>query len=144
MSGGKGATLSAGLLALIYHGTTIANLAENASSSPLTNLYWSLHTAAPGPSGNQSTSEAAYTGYARVPVARSTLGTSLSGTTINPVATVQWPTASGGSETEAYFGVGTASSGAGVLLDWGPISPTIAVTSGVTPQLTTATAITEG
>jgi hypothetical protein len=39
------------LLKLIFNATAIANLADNAASSPLTNLYVSLHTADPGEAG---------------------------------------------------------------------------------------------
>ena len=37
----------------------------------ITNLYVSLHTADPGEAGDQTTSEATYTGYARIAVVRS-------------------------------------------------------------------------
>lgn len=131
------------ILALIFNATAWANIADNAASGPLTNLYVSLHTADPGEGGNQTTNEAAYTSYARVAVARTSGGWTVSGASVSPVATISFPAATGGGETETYFGVGTASSGAGVLLYSGPISPTIGVSSGVTPQLTTASTITE-
>lgn len=139
----KGATFDNDLLKLIFNATAIANIADNAGSSPLTNLYVSLHTGTLNSSSNQTTSEAAYTDYARVAVARSGSGWTVTGNSVSPAATIVFPAASGGSETETYFGIGTASSGTGKLLYWGPISPTIAVSSGVTPQLTTGTAITE-
>ncbi len=41
-------------------------IADNAATSPITNLYVSLHTGDPGEAGDQTTSEAAYTSYARV------------------------------------------------------------------------------
>jgi len=131
------------ILALIFNATAWANIADNAATGPLTNLYVSLHTADPGEGGNQTTNEAAYTSYARVAVARTSGGWTVSGASVSPVATISFPAATGGGETETYFGVGTASSGAGVLLYSGPISPTIGVSSGVTPQLTTASTITE-
>jgi hypothetical protein len=43
----------------------------------------------------------------------------------------------------SYFAIGTAATGTGVLLYAGPITPTVTINSGVTPQLTTATAISE-
>ena len=42
-----------------------------------------------------------------------------------------------------FFGIGTASSGAGVLLYKGTVTSNISVLSGVTPSLTTASTITE-
>jgi hypothetical protein len=140
----KGNTFINDLLKLIFNATAIANIADNAATSPLTNLYVSLHTANPGAGGSQTTSEAAYTSYARVAVARTTGGwTAASAQSTSPVATISFPAATGGSETETYFAIGTASSGAGKLLYSGTVTPNISLSSGVTPQLTTATTVTE-
>jgi hypothetical protein len=130
-------------LKLIFNATAIANLADNAASSPLTNLYVSLHTADPGEAGNQSTSEIAYTSYARVAVARTSGGWTVTNNSVSPVANIDFPAATGGSGTITYFGVGSASSGTGVLYYSGTVTPNISVTSGVTPRLTTASTITE-
>ena len=130
-------------LKLIFNGTAIANIADNAGTSPLTSLYVSLHTADPGEAGNQTTSECAYTSYARVAVSRNSGGWTVTNNSVSPAADISFPAATGGSETATYFGVGTASSSTGKLLYSGAISPTIAISSGVTPKLTTATAITE-
>lgn len=138
----KGSTYANDMLLLVFNGTTIANIADNAAGSPLTNLYVSLHTGTPA-GGNQTTSEAGYTSYARVAVARTSGGWTVSGGSVSPNATISFPAATGGSETETYFGVGTASSGSGKLLYYGPVSPTIVVSNGVQPQLTTGSAITE-
>ena len=129
-------------LKLILNATAIANIADNAAASPLTNIYVSLHTASPGLTGNQTTNEAAYTSYARVAVARTSGGWTITNNTAAPVATITFPAATGGSETETFLGIGSASSGAGVLYWYGAISPTIAVSNGITPSLTTATTIT--
>lgn len=134
------------LLALIFNGTAIANLADNAGTSPNTNLYVALHTADPGEGGGQTTNEIAYTSYARVAVARTSGGFTVSGTsptTVNPVSTISFPAGTGGSGTATYFSIGTASSGAGHILYSGAITPSIVCGSGITPQLTTATAVTE-
>jgi len=135
---------AASWLKLILNAVAIANIADNAASGPLTNLYISLHTATPGTSGNQTTNEAAYTSYARVAVTRNsgTVGWTVSSNTAVPVSTITFPAATGGSETETFMGIGSASSGTGVLYWYGAISPTIVVSSGVTPSLTTATTIT--
>jgi hypothetical protein len=143
MAGGKASTFENDLLKLIFNATAIANIADNAGSSPLTNLYVSLHTADPGAGGSQTTSEAAYTSYARVAVARTSGGFTVTGNSVSPAATISFPAATGGSETETYFAIGTASSGAGKILYRGPITPSISVSTGVTPQLTTASAVTE-
>lgn len=143
MAGGKGATFDNDLLKLIFNGTAIANICDNASSSPLTNLYVSLHTADPGTGGTATTNEAAYTSYARVAVARTTGGWTVSGANVTPVATINFATATGGSETHTWASVTVASSGASKILYRGPLSSSIVVSTGVTPQLTTATTLTE-
>ena len=139
----KGNTFESDLLKLIFNGTTIANIADNAGTSPLTNLYVSLHTGDPGEAGDQTTNEATYTNYARVAVARSGSGWTVTGNSVSPAAAIAFPTATGGSETITHAAVGTDASGAGKLLYSGSISPTIEVVSSVVPSLTTATTITE-
>ncbi len=143
MAGGKANTFDNDLLKLILNGTPIANIADNAATSPLTSLYLSLHTADPGVGGSQLTSEAAYTGYTRMAVLRTSAGFTVSGASATLTAAVSFPTATGGSETETWAAVGIATSGAGKILYRGPITPSLAVTSGVAPQLTSGTTITE-
>ena len=139
----KGSTFDNDLLKLIFNGTAITNIADNAASSPLTNLYVSLHTGTVSAGSSQTTSEAAYTSYGRVAVPRTTGGFTVSGATVNPVSTISFPTATGGSETETYFAIGTASTGAGKILYYGTISPSITVSNGVTPQLATGSSVAE-
>ena len=139
----KGNTFENDLLLLIFNATGIANIADNAGSSPLTNLYVSLHTSDPGEAGDQTTNECAYTSYARVAVARSGSGWTGSGNSVSPAAAITFPAATGGTETATHWAVGTASSSTGKLLYSGTISPNISISSGVTPELTTATAVTE-
>lgn len=139
----KGNTFENDLLKLIFNATAIANMADNAASSPLGFLYVSLHTADPGEAGTQTTSECAYTSYARVAVARTTGGWTVTTNSVSPVAPVTFPACTGGSETATYFAVGTATSGTGKLLYSGAITPSIVISSGVTPSLTTASTVTE-
>lgn len=139
----KGNTFESDLLKLVFQGTAIANLADNAASSPLTSLYVSLHTADPGEAGDQTTSECAYGGYARVAVARTAGGWTVSGASVSPAANVTFPACASGSETATHAAVGTASSGAGKVLYKGSLSPNIAISAGVVPTLTTASTITE-
>lgn len=139
----KGNTFENDWLLLVFNATGIANIADNASSSPLTNLYVSLHTGDPGEAGDQTTNECAYTSYARVAVARSGSGWTVSGNSVSPAAEISFPAATGGSETATHFAVGTAASSTGKVLYKGTVTPNISISSGVTPKLTTATAITE-
>jgi len=139
----KGNIFENDLLKLIFNATAIANIADNASASPLTNLYVSLHTADPGEAGDQTTSEATYTSYARVAVARTTGGWTVTNNSVSPVANIDFPAGTGGSGTVTHFGVGTAVSGAGKLLYSGTVTPNIVTGNGVTPRLTTASTVTE-
>lgn len=139
----KGDTFENDLLRLIFNATAIANIADNAATSPLTQLFVSLHTADPGEAGSQTTSEVAYTGYARVGVNRNTGGFTVTGNSVSPVANIDFGACTAGTATATHFAIGTASSGAGKVLYKGAISPTIAISSGVTPRLTTASTVTE-
>ncbi|MCA3797225.1 MAG: hypothetical protein IOC66_33675 [Burkholderia sp.] len=136
----------AALLDLIFLNANIANLGDATGvrgSVGAGQLFISLHTADPGEAGTQLTNEVAYTGYARVGVARSGAGFTRTGNSISPAANIDFGTCTAGTATATHFGIGVAGSGAGTLLYKGAISPTIAIAAGVTPRLTTATAVTE-
>lgn len=130
----KGNTFENDILLLIFNGTAIANIADNAASSPLTNLFVSLHTADPGEAGNQTTSEATYGGYARVAVARTSGGWTVTGNAVENAALIQFPQCTSGTNTITHVGVGTASSSTGKLLYKGALTASLSVSSGIQPQ----------
>ena len=130
----KGNTFENDFLKLVFNGTAIANIADDAASSPLTSLYVSLHTGDPGEAGSQTTSECAYTSYARVAVDRDSGGWTVSGNAVSNTALIQFPQCTGGSETITHFAVGTASSSTGKVLYKGALSSSLAVSSGIQPQ----------
>lgn len=134
------------LLQMLFNGTALANVFDNAASSPITNLYLSLHTADPGESGDQTTNEISYGSYARVAVARTSGGWTVNTGTgiVVPVATVTFPTPTSGiSSTVTHVGIGRDSSGAGYLYYSGTVTPNIIITVGAAPQLTTSSQISE-
>lgn len=131
------------ILALLFNATPIIGIADNAADTPLTNLYVSLHTADPGEAGLQTTSEVAYTGYARVAVARTAGGWAVTGASVSPAANIDFPTGTGGSGTVTHFAIGTASTGGGSVLYSGTVTPNIVVGNGITPRLATSGTITE-
>lgn len=142
----KSNSLENDLLLLIFNNTGAALIGDATGlrgSTVAGSLYVSLHTADPGEAGDQTTSEAAYTSYARVAVARSGAGWTVTGNSVVPAAQINFPAGTGGSGTVTHFGVGTALSGAGKLLYSGTVTPNIVTGNGITPQLTVATAITE-
>lgn len=112
-------------------------------SSTAGSYYMSLHTADPGETGDQTTSEVTYTSYARVAVARSGAGFTVTANAVALAANVTFPAGIGGSGTAAFWGLGCSSTAAGKLLYKGAISPSIVTGSGVTPQLTAGTLVTE-
>jgi hypothetical protein len=131
------------VLNLIYRAVAWANVADNAATSPITNTYAALHTADPGDAGTQATSEATYTGYARVAVARTTGGWSAATTgSISPAANVDFPAGTAGSGTATFFSQGKTVSGATDAYHIGSVTPSIVTGNGVTPRLTTATTLT--
>ncbi len=142
--GSKGDTFENDILKAIFNATPIANLLDNAATSPLTSLYLALHSADPGEAGNQSTSEVTYTGYARAAVARTSAGFTVSGNSVVLAAAVSFPASSGGGSNATHFSVGVASSGATKILYYGALNNTIPCSSaGTTPQLGVGTTITE-
>lgn len=127
----------ANLLNLLFLNIDWANIGDAAglqNSATAGSFYISLHTADPGEAGNQSTSETSYTSYARVAVARSGGGWTLTSQTISNTALVQFPQCTGGTSTVSYFGIGTDSSGAGNLLMSGALTSPLSVSNGIQPQ----------
>lgn len=141
----KGTTYANSWLQLLFNAVTFANVAQNASSSPISNIYVGLATASPGASGNQTTNEATYGSYARVGVVRTSSGWVVSSNSCSPQGNIVFPTSTGTpSETETFVIIGSSASGAGTMFYYGPISPTITMNAaGITPSLTTASTVTE-
>lgn len=133
----KGNTFENELLLLIFNNDALPLIGDASGLQPSASdgsLYVSLHTGDPGEGGNQTTNEAAYSSYARVAVARTTGGWTVSGNNASNAALVQFPQCSGGSETLTHFAVGTASSSTGKILYKGSLTSSLAVSSGIQPQ----------
>ena len=128
-------------LDILFTATTVSLLFRDATDG-ISNIWASLHDSDPGEAGTQETNEATYGGYTRISVARTTDGFVVTNNSVSPAAAISFPEATGGSATVTHFGLGTASAGTGKLLVYGTVSPNIAVTTSVTPRLTTATAVT--
>lgn len=125
------------LLELIFNNTAWPNVGDVSGLQPsgtAGSLYIGLHTGDPGETGDQTTSEADYTSYARVAVARSGAGWTVAGNNASNAAAVTFPACTGGSNTITYFSIGTAASGAGNLLASGALSASLAVSTGITPE----------
>ena len=119
---------------LIYNATAIANIADNAASSPLTDIRVGLHTADPGEAGDQTTNECSYGGYARKLVARTSGGWTVTGNLVENTAAVTFDQCTSGSQTATHFHTGTATSGAGKILHKGALAAGLAISAGITPE----------
>lgn len=134
------------LLKLIFNNTALPLVGDAAGLQPsgaAGSLYFALHTADPGVGGSQNTTEAAYTGYTRTPVARSGAGFVVTGQSVSPAAVVQFPPGTAGGELCTFASVGTSLAGAGKILYRGAITPNVQTGNGITPQLPALSAITE-
>lgn len=133
------------LLLHIFQNANIANMGDATGirgSTVAGSLFCSLHSADPGEAGNQSTNEVAYTPYARVGVARSAAGWTVSGSLASNVAAVSFPLCTAGTVTATHAGVGSINTGATQLYFKAPMTPTIAIAAGVTPILQAGTGFT--
>lgn len=143
----KSNTFENELLLLIFNNTDIANIGDAAglqNSVAAGSLYLVGHTADPGEAGTATTSEIAYTGYARIAVARTSAGFTVSGNAVTLTANQDFPEMTGGAGgVMTHFSVVKEATGASVILYKGAVSPTITVATGVTPRLKAATSITE-
>ena len=129
----KSNTLETALLGLLFNADAIANIADDAAASPLTDLYVSLHTADPGEAGSQTTNEATYTGYARVALTKSSAWTD-GGSSFTNAALVQFGACTAGTNALTHFAVVDTASGAVSQMISGALSSTLNVSAGIQPQ----------
>lgn len=136
----KSNTWESDLLLLVFNNTATAGIGDTSGLQPSGapgSLYVSLHTADPGETGDQTTSEIAYTTYARVAVARSGAGWTKSATAPTQVANaaaITFGACTVGTPTATYFGVGTLGTTAGKLLYSGQLTAPLAISPGITPS----------
>jgi hypothetical protein len=137
------------ILSMLFLGTSFSGLWDNDATSPLTSLSVQLHTASPTDTGDLTASEATYTGYTRIGVERTSSGWTVAGSssvtaTVSPATNITFPIAAAGTNTITHFSIGdsTVAASTGRMFIYGTVTPNIAVSVGVTPRLTTATAIT--
>jgi hypothetical protein len=144
MSAGS-TSLDEALLSLILTNATagLTGIGDAAGLQPSPTagaLYVSLHSAAPGKGGDQSSSELSFTGYARVAVPRAATSWSIAAPTTASVATatnltaITFGTVTGGpTVTAGWVGVGTTAAGTGFLLLSAALNTPVILTAGYTP-----------
>ena len=127
------------LLDLIFNNAAIANIGDAGGLQPSAvggSLYVSFHTANPDETGNQGSFETTYTNYARVGVARSGAGWTITGNTATNAALIQFPQcgATGATITHVGIGVSPTAGDTGVLLFSGALSSPLTVANLIQPQ----------
>lgn len=124
------------LLQHIFQNADWANIGDATGlrgSTTAGSFYIALYTADPGEAGTATTNEASYGAYARVAVARSAGGFTVSGNQVSNAAAVQFATCTSGSATVTHFAIVTSSSGAGAILASGALSSSLAVSTNIAP-----------
>lgn len=130
----KSNTQETGYLKLLYQNIDLANIGDAGglqNSATAGSFYIALYT--DDPTDADTGTEATYTNYARVAVARSAVGWTVSGAVVSNAGIVTFPTSGGTNNTVTHFGVHTASSG-GDLVHHGSLSVGLLVSSGDTPK----------
>lgn len=130
----KSTTFSNDILALVFNATAIAGIAEDDSSSPLTDLYVSLHSATPGIGGSQLTNEVGYTNYARIAVSRNPAGWTVALAQAVNTALEQFAQCGVTGATASHVGIGTDAAGAGKMLYAGALSAPLTIANLIQPQ----------
>lgn len=132
----KGNTFENDLLGLIFNNTDIADIGDASglqNSATAGSLYVALHTADPGEAGTAATSEATYTNYARVAVARSGAGWTVSGATATNAAQITFPQCGASGNTITHVSITTALSGTSKILYSGALNSSLSVALNITP-----------
>lgn len=132
-------SMETNILKLILQNVDFANIGDAGGlrgSATAGSLYIALHSADPGEAGSQTTNEVSYTGYSRVAVARSVAGFTVTGDVGSNAAAVTFGQCSAGSVTATHFSIGTASSGAGIILFKAALAASLAIASPIQPEFT--------
>ena len=125
------------LLTLLFINTDAANIgdATGLRGSSTAGVFWvSLHTGSPGETGTQTTSETAYSDYARKSVARSAAGWTVTTGTCDNDAAITFPASTGAGDSVTHFGIGSSETSTGNLWIYGATGGTLVTNSGVTPE----------
>lgn len=132
----KGNTFENDLLQLLFNNVDIADIGDASgiqNSATAGSLYVALHTADPGEAGTAATNETAYTNYARVAVARTVGGWTVSGATATNAAQITFPQCGASGNTITHVSITTALSGTSKILYSGALNSSLAVALNITP-----------
>lgn len=132
----KATAICNSILGLMYRAAAWANVADNASSSPVTQVRVALHSAnLTAATGLQNENEATYTNYARVTTSRNTTDWAApSGGVLANAILLQFPQGGATGQTQTHVSTGTGASGATPAWHYGALNSALAVANGITPQ----------
>lgn len=134
MAGSKSNAFENAFLSLIFQNVALANIGDASGLQPSASagsFYLALFTTAPTDAGPGT--EAAYTGYARLAVARSAAGWDVTGNVASNNAALDFAECTAGNETIVGIGLMTALSG-GDMIMWSD-DPNFAVSAGSIPHI---------
>jgi len=114
------------LLDLIFLNEAIGLIGDSSGLQPSAtggSLYCSLHTGEVGETGDQTTNEVTYTPYVRRGIVRTASGWTVSSNQVSNAAAITFPqrTDAGAAQVATHWALGTAGSGAGMVLYKGPL-----------------------
>lgn len=136
MAGSKTNAFETDILELLFNNNALANIGDASGLQPSAtagSLYVALYTIAP--TDSTSGTECTYTGYARVAIARSAAGWTVSENNAYNTEAVTFDECTAGSETAVAFAIMTTASG-GDMLYWGDLDSNLSISSGTIPQFT--------
>ena len=126
------------LLQLLFNNTALANIGD-ATGLPATATAGSTQLALAtatlsDATTDMTTTEVAYTGYARPTQARSGAGWTVAGDTVDNAALIQFGNmTAGGPQTVTYMSLGFISTG-NILRLWAALNASLVINNGVNPQ----------
>ena len=132
----KSTAMCNAVLNLWYRGTAVANVADNAAASPLTNTALALATASYSASSTLASNEATYTNYLRKEdIARSGSGwNAASGGAIDNAAAVEFAQCGASGNTITSAATGKPGGGAAEIFHYGDLNAPIAVSNQIQPR----------
>lgn len=136
MAGSKKDTFETNILKLIFQNIDVANIGDAAglqNSATAGSFYIALFTA--DPSDSAQGTETTYTNYARVAVARSSGGWTVSGNNCSNAAAITFPTCGVTGATLTAFAICLGDTeGADDAIYWGELTADLIVSAGITPE----------
>ncbi|MET0721799.1 MAG: hypothetical protein ABWY64_13310 [Tardiphaga sp.] len=128
------------ILKLIFNGTDIPAIADDAALTPATEFFVALHTEDPTKSSNplQTSAEIAYTAYARQAVPRTEAGWAVENGQVVTEELIEFPEVDGVTGTPrvaTYFSIGSSLSGGGKVYFSGKLTPPITISNGSEPRI---------